>query len=172
VTSPRRSLVALILALSACSGAKRSDAPTAGDTTPAPTATDAPSTGGAAMPDPTTTTQPLAPQAALVAWLDRNGGTPDLGAAPVLKLPVTIAMDADRLGITGATLGELAVTLDDTALGIALKDRVRQKYPAGAPGLRVWIEGRWRGDGKIQVTRFAGVIAADDAGDHVSIVPQ
>ena len=164
--------MSFVVALAACSGAKRNDAPTAGDTTPAAPAVDAPPTGGSAMPDLSTSAQALEPQAELVAWLDHNGGSPDLGAAPVLKLPVTIAMDADRLGITGATLGALAVTLDDTALGIALKDRVRQKYPVGAPSLRVWIEGRWRGDGKIQGTRFAGVIAAGDAGDRVEIVPQ
>lgn len=170
--STRRSLVVLALALGACPGAKRNDAPPVGDTTPAPPAIDARPTGGSAMPDLTTPTQALEPQAELVAWLDHNGGARDIGAAPVLKLPVTIAMDADRLGITGATLGALTVTLDDTALGIALKDRVRQKYPVGAPSLRVWVEGRWRGAGVIQVTRFAGVIAAGDAGDRVEIVPQ
>ena len=170
--------MSLVVALAACSGAKRNDAPTAGDTTPAAPAVDAPPTGGSAMPDLSTSAQTLEPQAELVAWLDHNGGSPDLGAAPVLKLPVTIAMDADRLGITGATLGTAdgqALKLDDTALGIALKDRVRQKCPADAPSCRVWLEGVWRGvvDGKgvVQVLKFAGVIAAAAAADRVEIVP-
>lgn len=129
-------------------------------------------------PAPAATSHGLEPRADLLAWLAANGGTPDIGTPPRLRLPVVVTMDADRLGITGATLGTAdghPLKLDDTALGIALKDRVRQKCPADAPSCRVWLEGVWRGvvDGKgvVQVLKFAGVIAADAAGDRVEIIP-
>lgn len=128
------------------------------------------------QPDPAATpSQALTPTAELLAWLDHNGGARDIGGPPRLKLPVEVTMDADRLGIVGATLGEVAVKLDDTALGIALADRVRQKCPAGSTTCKVWLEGTWRGHdaagGQIQVTKFAGLIGANDAGDRVEILP-
>ncbi|MEZ4398626.1 MAG: hypothetical protein R3B06_01310 [Kofleriaceae bacterium] len=130
-------------------------------------------------PDPAATSQALEPRPDLLAWLDANSGARDIGAAPVLKLPVTLTFDADRLGIVGAALGPAdgqALALDDSALGISLMDRVRTKCPADQPTCRVWLNGRWRGvtDGKgaVQVVKFAGVIGAGDAGDRVELVPE
>ena len=171
----RLHLFALGAVLAACSGTKSTDAPRATEPPPPAVVIDAPTGGSMTAPDPSATSQALEPKDALVAWLDRNGGPRDIGGQATLKLPVAVTMDADRLGITGAALGALAVKLDDTALGIALKDRVRQKCPADAPTCRVWIEGTWRGVsgdvGQIQVTRFVGAIAAGDAGDRVEIKP-
>jgi hypothetical protein len=174
----RLAVITVGLALG-CSGTKSSDAPRGSDTLPRAGAIDAPSGGSMTAPDLDANSQALEPRDALVAWLTRNGGQRDVGSAPVLKLPVVITMDADRLGITGARLGAdggIALKLDDTALGIALVDRVRQKCKGDTPSCRVWLEGRWRaldGDvGQVQVTRFAGLIAADDAGDRVEILPQ
>ena len=173
----RSHLFALGAVLAACSGTKSTDAPRTTEPPPPQPAVviDAPTGGSMTAPDLSATSQALEPKDALVAWLDRNGGPRDIGGQATLKLPVAVTMDADRLGITGATLGALAVKLDDTALGIALKDRVRQKCPPDATTCRVWLEGTWRGVsgdvGQIQVTRFVGAIAAGDAGDRVEIKP-
>lgn len=123
-------------------------------------------------------THPLVPRAELIAWLDANGLRPELGAAPVLKLPVTITWGEHRLTIAGARLGGddgLAVNLDDSALGISLKDRARNKCPADRPSCRILIEGRWRGlvendTGQIQVTRFVSAIADDQTVDRIEVV--
>lgn len=172
------SRLVLVLSLAAaCSGTRRGDAPRpSADSQPA--SADAAGDSTMSAPDLTATSHALEPRAELVAWLDANGGSRDIGGPPRLRLPVVVTMDADRLGITGATLGTadgLALTLDDTALGIALKDRVRQKCPADGAGCRVWIEGTWRGvaDGKgvIGVLKFGGVIAADAPADRVEIIP-
>ena len=93
----------------------------------------------------------LAPEAALVAWLEGAGDA-------VLRLPLTIV---DQ----GARLGSLAVEVDDTALGISLADRVRQACPGGRP-CRVWVEGRWK-HGTVQVLHFARAVGADEAADAV-----
>ncbi len=119
----------------------------------------------------------LTPRDALLAWLARNGGTPDVGAAPVLRLPITLTWGEHRLTIAASRLGGddgVAVKLDDSALGIALKDRARNKCPADQPSCRVWIEGRRRGldgdVGSIQVTRFVSVIADGEAADKVELL--
>lgn len=122
-----------------------------------------------------TTSHALAPTDALLNWLDRNGGARDIGGPPKLKLPVDVTLDPDRLGIAGATLGGFPVNLDDSALGIALADRVRQKCAAPAITCRVWVEGTWHGQagdvGQVHVSRFVGLVAATDAGDRVEIMP-
>lgn len=170
--------LAVVLSLvAACSGSRRGEAPrSSADSQPA----SADAAGGSTMtaPDLTATSHALEPRAELLAWLAANGGSRDIGGPPRLRLPVVVTMDADRLGITGATLGDaggLPLKLDDTALGIALKDRVRQKCSGDAPSCRVWIEGTWRGVtdgvGVIGVLKFGGVIAPDAAADRVEIIP-
>lgn len=126
--------------------------------------------------DPSATSQALAPREELLAWLDANGGRPDIGSAPVLKLPVTLFWGEHRLTISGARLGGeggLPLQLDDSALGISLKDRARNKCPKDRTECRVLLEGRWRGlqgeVGVIQVTRFVNALADDQPGDRVEL---
>jgi hypothetical protein len=165
-----------IAASGGCSTPSRNDKAggTAGGSTTTPGPTTPPPDRSPGMTTTDSTSQALTPRADLIAWLDANGGKPDLGTAPVLRLPVTLTWGDQRISITGATLGEVAVKLDDSALGISLKDRARNKCPADQPTCRVLIEGRWRGldgdTGTIQVTRFVSALAADQAGDRVELV--
>jgi hypothetical protein len=176
-SSMRNTLVlAGLLALAACSTPPRGDG---GGLTAGSATTNTPDRSPSMTPsDPAATSQALAPRDALLAWLDRNGARPDIGAAPTLKLPVTLTWGEHRLTIADTRLGGgdgLAVKLDDSALGIALKDRARNKCPADQPSCRIWIEGRWRGldgeVGNVAVTRFVGVIADGDAADQVELLP-
>lgn len=175
-----RTMLALAATLVlACSTPPKTDsggAATGGSTTPG-TTTPPDRSPGMTTTDPASS-QALEPRDALLSWLDAHGGTPDIGAAPVLKLPVTITWGDQRLTLAGATLGGeggLALKLDDTALGISLKDRARNKCPKDSPSCRILIEGRWRGlegeVGTIQVTRFVSVIADGQPGDRVELAP-
>ena len=171
------SIVVAVSVVAACGNARR-DEPRLGPTgdTGAIAAT-TPLDGSPAMTAPASTSHALTPRDALLAWLGSQGGDRDIGSAPSLRLPVTITFDADRLTLTDTRLGGadgIVVRLDDAALGISLKDRVRQKCPADRPSCRIWIEGTWRGldgdVGQVAVTKFAGVIPdGDPAGERVEL---
>ena len=98
----------------------------------------------------------VADTAALREWLEAGGDR-------LVLVPVRVQVDA--LGITAAHLGELPVRLDDSALGVALLDRVRQACPAAS--CTVLLEARWgalvggAGADTLAVMRFVG--AADSS---------
>lgn len=93
----------------------------------------------------------VADTAALRAWLVAGG-------ARTVLVPVQVRVDA--LGVGDARIGALPVRLDDTALGVALHDRVRQACPDAT--CAILVEGRWgavlgaEGD-TLAVTRFVGL---------------
>lgn len=99
------------------------------------------------------------PAAALLAWLERQGGRR-------LRLPVVLAR-----GPVGFRLGEarvggeadaLTIRCSDSALGIGLDERAR--YAAGeAPTCALWLEGFWRGgEGRVfAVVKVCEPIAAE-----------
>lgn len=115
-----------------------------------------PFVGGPRVDDPAT----------LVAWLSRQreaDGTPLL-----VRLPVRVALDSTGVMGTRGWLGlppasdSLEVRLDDTALGIALVDRVRAYCRGGVPCV-LWLEGTWTGrdanDRVFALTRVVGLLA-------------
>ncbi len=89
----------------------------------------------------------LEPAAELRAWLD---------AAPQgqLRLPVVLAFaDEHRLALGQAWLGvrpsepgrdAILLSIEDSALGIALLDRVREHCPGDQPACAMWLEGYWK----------------------------
>jgi len=89
--------------------------------------------------------QPLTPSTNLLTWLGEQAGAH-------LKLPVRLQFaDEHRLALGPAHVGgwaepgpeSLALTLDDTALGISLLDRVRDLCPEGDLTCALWLEGSW-----------------------------
>ena len=112
----------------------------------APTAESAP---GRKTPQPPTDFVPgpaLTPTGALLTWLEAT-------RSPVrrrLRIPVRIRFSDHRLGLAGAVLavGEppkdaLRLSLDDSALGISLLERLRHRCPPATPVCAIWLEGAW-----------------------------
>lgn len=103
---------------------------------------------------------------ALRHWLDRQRTAAD--APRLLRLPVRVALETDVPRRVRSWLGapaggdSLEIRLDDTALGIALPERVTQ-YCKGPGPCFLWLEGTWLGDVEGQptfaVTRVAGGLA-------------
>ena len=92
-------------------------------------------------------TQHLTPRAELLSWLDEQRK-----AGILVTIPVRMSFtDASRLApgrthIAGwAEPGPdtIALTLDDTALGIPLIDRVQELCPADEEACALWLEGSW-----------------------------
>jgi len=106
-----------------------------------PEAVDSPAVAEApVMRDGFTAGPGLDDPAALRAWLEAEAERD--GARPTFRLPVTLdfAEDAPNV-IASARVGALAVSLDDTALGIPLADRARvlcSEVPCA-----LWLEAQW-----------------------------
>lgn len=111
----------------------------------------------------------IAPAAELVAWLDAQ--RTDVGQRRV-KLPVWLTVSgtsikAARIGAADAP-DAVALKLKDSALGISLADHARRACRGGgACGL--WLEGKWGGDGRFDVTRVAGPFTAADDATYVEV---
>lgn len=99
----------------------------------------------------------LAPRAALVAWLDQQGPT------AIVRVPV--ALTVSPLGVTAAAVGagadQLALELDEGALGEGLADRAAE-FCGDAPTCTMWLWGHWQA-GTLRVIKAEGAVAADDA---------
>jgi len=74
----------------------------------------------------------------LLAWLAKNAATPE-GKRRKLRIPAVVHFDAHHLRITEAVVGVapetsngVALQLDDGALGISLRDRLRERCTKGA----------------------------------------
>jgi hypothetical protein len=96
---------------------------------------------------------PIAPLEDLVIWLDDH-------ADRIVRLPVTIWLSANRLGIARATVGGEAgmeLALDDAAMGVSLLDRLRARFPEQTT-CPVWLDGRWRLPG--EPDQLAGFLRA------------
>ena len=86
-----------------------------------------------------------------MGWLKKNATRK--GHRTLFKIPVVVLYtDKHRFGIGRAFVGtsikdpgddKLPLQLDDTALGISLRDRLRQKCDKKAAGCALWIEGHW-----------------------------
>jgi len=100
----------------------------------------------------------LSPPDALRAWLEQQGDR-------TVRLPVTLVLEAPHR-IASARVGELPVTLDDSALGISLVDRLRQACP-GQGECRVRLEGRWGPD--FRVLHFVGPVAEGAPADFAEV---
>jgi hypothetical protein len=93
----------------------------------------------------------LTPASALKAWLEKHAR--QKGRRARFKLPVVIrSKDGFVLGRLRAFVGtstadtgadKLALALEDTALGVSLRDRLRSKCPEGARSCAIWLEGHW-----------------------------
>jgi hypothetical protein len=71
----------------------------------------------------------------LAAWLDAHDNHEHQ-----LKLPVS--MDNLGIGVANFEVGEIAIHVSDSALGVALVDHVRTKS-MGQARCRLWLEGYW-----------------------------
>jgi hypothetical protein len=84
---------------------------------------------------------PLGNAPALQAWLEQLGDA-------VVKLP--ILLDYDGIGYANPRVAgsSLALSLDDSALGVGLADRVRVAGNSAGqtwlPTVGIWLEGTWR----------------------------
>lgn len=93
----------------------------------------------------------LKPAGALLGWLNQNARR--AGKKVRFRLPVAVRFeDEHRLAIGAAHIGTdvganeadaIELALDDTGLGVALLDTLRQRAPKGQPGLVLWLEGYW-----------------------------
>jgi hypothetical protein len=91
----------------------------------------------------------IEPADELLVWLSKNAAKSD-GERRRLRVPVLVHFDEDRLAIAGAFLGaasevskRVALHLDDSALGISLRDRLRKRCAETQPTCVVWLEGYW-----------------------------
>lgn len=82
---------------------------------------------------------PITPPADLLAWFEGDGGEA-LVQVPVVVAISPLGVGRARVALVPDTEG-LPLKLDDSRLGIALADRLRE-HCAGSP-CAVWIEGRW-----------------------------
>lgn len=154
----------------ACSRpAERSDTPAGGgETAPAQPGP------GDAMPQIPKTPEPertfvdgptIEPPDKLLAWLDSTAaGEPRRR----VRLPVVvhftsshrIGLDGGHIGVSPAIApGAIRVSLDDTAMGVSLLDRVRDACPdEKQTDCAVWLEGTWAGgpDRRLRVLRLVG----------------
>lgn len=98
----------------------------------------------------------LAPKDALVAWLEKAklDGKPRL-----LRAPVVIARGQVGFDISKAKLGELEISVDDSAMGVGLADRADEKC-GDAPTCAFLVQGYWRGGGQLHVNK-AEPLSAD-----------
>jgi hypothetical protein len=103
----------------------------------------------------------------LVAWLAMHAR--EGGSGATLRLPVALALRDGGTHLGDAYLGleggaeRLVVLLDDSALGIALLDRVRQ-HARSDGSCALWLEGVWLGStrsgGSFAVHAVRGAIGA------------
>jgi hypothetical protein len=111
-------------------------------------------------PDPaptlTVVAQPLQPATEALAWLQQ-------AQAQGLSFRVPLDVEVSPLGVGSGHLGfaddRIAVTIDDTALGIGLADRAQTWCGAAATSCAMWVWGQWQ-DGTLVVTRAEGAIDA------------
>lgn len=111
--------------------------------------------------------QALEPKADALAYLAKAQAE-----GKELKLPVEVTVEP--LGISGGFLGfgpdRVAVKIDDTALGVALSDRVASWCGEEATRCAMWMWGKWR-DGTILVSRAESRIKDEDraAATHIHV---
>jgi hypothetical protein len=91
----------------------------------------------------------LSPKDELVAWLD--GAKLD-GKPRLIRAPVVIGRGQVGFDISKAKLGELEISLDDSAMGVGLADRAEQKCGDAATCAFV-VEGYWRGNNVLAVNK-------------------
>lgn len=125
-------------------------------------------------PTPPFVTGPRADESAgLLAWLARQRGVD--GTPRLVRLPVRVALDPERPGAVHGWLGVtpadgVEIRLDDTALGVALVDRVHG-YCRGEGPCVLWFEGTWLGasaeEKVFAVTRVVGGLAEREKGGPV-----
>jgi hypothetical protein len=98
----------------------------------------------------------LSPKDKLVEWLDKAklDGKPRL-----LRAPIVIGRGQVGFDISKAKLGELEISIDDTALGVGLGDRADQKC-GDAQTCAFLVQGYWRGGNQLAVNK-AEPLAAD-----------
>lgn len=93
---------------------------------------------------------PIQPTHELLHWLERNVKGAD-GKRRRLRLPVVVSLgEPYPLGLGRACVGislessnEIALTLDDSALGISLLERVRTLCVDNGVSCALWLEGYW-----------------------------
>lgn len=93
----------------------------------------------------------IAPASGLRAWLD--GEIKSAKPRPRIKLPVMLVwQDEHRLAIGRAFVGvsgdepaadAIRLELDDSGMGVSLKDQIRSKCPEGQAACGFWLEGHW-----------------------------
>jgi hypothetical protein len=108
---------------------------------------------------------PIDPPAKLLEWLEK---TATAEPRRHIRLPVVVRFaNQHRIGLDGGHIGvspavtpdSIQVSLDDTAMGISLLDRVRDACPdEKQTECAVWLEGTWAGgpDRKFRVFSLVG----------------
>lgn len=90
----------------------------------------------------------VSPSGPLLGWIARQQESD--GKPRVIRLPVSLALIRDGGAISSAHVGvadapdALALELDDSSLGISLRERVHEKCP-DTQRCDLWLEGYWRG---------------------------
>jgi hypothetical protein len=91
----------------------------------------------------------LSPKDKLVEWLE--GAKLD-GKPRLLRAPIVIGRGQVGFDISKAKLGELEISIDDSAMGVGLADRAEQKC-GDAQTCTFLVEGYWRGGNQLAVNK-------------------
>lgn len=94
----------------------------------------------------------IQPSKPLLDWLEKNSRTAT-GKRLRFRLPVVVRFeDQYRLALSGAFIGTteadggaqaILLGLDDTGMGTALIDQLRDRCPKSTNSCAVWLEGYW-----------------------------
>jgi hypothetical protein len=116
--------------------------------------------GNLTAPEPITFVRGAAIGPELTAWLDQQQG--------IVRLPVFFQLAGPRR-IEAARVGTIALSLDDSGLGVSLADRTHQHCPKGSGTCTLWIEGRWKGGGTLWVRRVDRAVTEGEAIDFAEV---
>ncbi len=157
-----RALVVAVVVLAACASSTSSSTPKPGS-----------GSAGSAQPQDTAMTDeraPIYPAAQLLAWLDKHRSDPaKLGGEIDLRIPVMVTLNASKMNVKTATVGDkpdaLAIKVNDSTLNIPIAGKLPMFYGEGADTGMLWLRGRWRGGEakEFQVTMVLSGAKADEA---------
>lgn len=113
---------------------------------------------------------PIYPADQLLAWLDRHkSDAAKLGGEIDLRIPVLVTLDASKMNVKTATIGDppdaLAIKVNDATLNIPIAGKLPMFHGEGATTGMLWLRGMWRGGQakEFQVTVVLGGAKATDA---------
>ena len=116
---------------------------------------------------------PIYPADKLLAWLEQHRSDPAvLGGEIDLRIPVQVALDASKMNVQTATIGDrsdaLAIKVNDATLNIPIAGKLPMLYGEGATAGLLWLRGRWRG-GQAKEFQVTMVLSRANAAEATSV---